>query len=74
MNGPDHYREAELLLRPRTKFYNGGQTEAEIMPSAQEVAVAQAHATLALAAATVDAGMRYDGSIRHEDQWREVVK
>lgn len=77
MNGPQHYALSEELLRgsyvplgvrrPDEPAYGG-------RPSAQEVAVAQVHATLALAAATADAGMSWDGSIRNDVEWREVVK
>jgi hypothetical protein len=42
MNGPEHYREAERLLRDEYR-------------TDRSVAEAQVHATLALAAATVDA-------------------
>jgi len=44
MNGPEHYREAERLAA--TPYRNMGPNT---------VALAQVHATLALAAATVDA-------------------
>lgn len=52
MNGPEHYREAERLLEPVTRYYNGGQTEASILPTAEKIATAHVHALLALAAAT----------------------
>ena len=44
MNGPEHYRAAELLLA------EAGQQAGEA--SARSIATAQVHATLALAAAT----------------------
>lgn len=57
MNGPEHYAEAEALLeRATTRVEIGGHrfsyiADHEIAP----VIAAQAHATLALAAATVAA-------------------
>lgn len=55
MNGPEHYVAAEQLLKLKTRFYNGGQTRSTEAPTPVQVARAQAHATLALAAATIDA-------------------
>lgn len=52
MNGTEHYKEAERLLASQERFYNGGQTRAEIPPSPEKIAKAQVHATLALTAAT----------------------
>lgn len=55
MNGPQHYREAERLLAQVADVVSlnystqTGETKADVL------AAAQAHATLALAAATVDA-------------------
>lgn len=46
MNGPTHYRAAEEFLRHSEKTLPGSAQEANL------VARAQAHATLALAAAT----------------------
>ena len=56
MTGPEHYREAERLLRSRTRYFNGGQTRQEDPPSADQIAQAQVHATLALAAAMAGVG------------------
>jgi hypothetical protein len=55
MNGPDHYREAERLLaesRTELRPNDEGHCEAD-----RTIAEAQVHATLALAAATRDAGI-----------------
>lgn len=51
MTGPDHYREAERLI---------GDNVHET-PTSADVALAQVHATLALAAATAMAGHSNDG-------------
>lgn len=52
MNGPEHYREAERLLQGSVDYYNGGQSRVDRRPTPEQVAEAQVHATLALAAAT----------------------
>lgn len=49
MNGPEHYAEAERLLATAHKPSRTGCTASEAIKSAQ------VHATLALAAATVEA-------------------
>jgi hypothetical protein len=48
MTGPDHYRSAEGLVVQAEKLMNGD----ELAGAAVWAAVAQVHATLALAAAT----------------------
>jgi hypothetical protein len=48
VNGPEHYREAEKLLRDAETFTDPRN------PSNANIAAAQVHATLALAAATAD--------------------
>lgn len=51
MTGPEHYQEAERLIRVLTVAAGGGRViSAAINPNV--AAVAQVHATLALAAAT----------------------
>jgi hypothetical protein len=52
VNGPDHYQAAERLLETAREYrrQNGGPLAAAV------AAEAQVHATLALAAATVDVG------------------
>ncbi|MEU6057938.1 hypothetical protein [Streptomyces sp. NPDC047097] len=52
MTGPDHYREAERLLGMAYHFTYGGDP----VTGAALAAEAQAHATLALAAATAMSG------------------
>lgn len=54
MNGPEHYREAERLLSNITRD-NGSVDYGDVAES--YAAVAQVHATLALAAVTRDAGI-----------------
>lgn len=56
MTGPDHYREAERLLvhtasSVRDRFGQGNTTDG-VECARQQLAEAQVHATLALAAAT----------------------
>lgn len=77
MDGPSHYREAERLLRlaEKTPSRDRARTDA---------ALAQAHATLALAAATVDGaivarsswtdrdGLNWTGA-ECPDRWREAL-
>lgn len=77
MTGPEHYREAEKYV------------EAALAPGlrdevvSQRAAVAQVHATLALAAATIDAGnaTEFHGAqdhVAHEvaysTDWAEVTR
>lgn len=67
MNGPEHYREAERLLTRAA--------DAETAVALYLLSRAQVHATLALAAATVDAsGFGVPGEVRNEAAWREAVK
>ena len=63
MTGPEHYREAERLLKDPG--------------SAGVIGAAQVHATLALAAATIDAARlaptsRYDG-FYPDEAWEAVI-
>lgn len=51
MTGPEHYREAERLIEP------GEQDVHDLELLRIDIAVAQVHATLALAAATAWAGL-----------------
>lgn len=48
MNGPDHYREAERLLKTAQSYADSGSG----VSGAAEAARAQVHATLALVSAT----------------------
>lgn len=66
MNGPDHYREAQLLIN-----------RSEVCPvesASYYLAAAQVHATLALAAATLHSGSGDNGSGASSDQWWEVTR
>ncbi len=56
MNGPEHYAEAERLL-------SGDELD---------LAAAQVHATLALAAATAESGVLLEPSA--PAQWREAIR
>jgi len=50
VTGPEHYRAAEALLNPAQR--NDGPLVHYVPPTEQQIAMAQVHATLALAAAT----------------------
>jgi hypothetical protein len=54
MTGPEHYREAESLLAGRhfPADPDTGDSAYTYPPTAEDIAAAQVHATLALAAAT----------------------
>lgn len=52
MNGPGHYREAERSLSAASFIDRPGGKPVDSEASAYHMAAAQAHATLALAAAT----------------------
>lgn len=75
MTGPEHYNEAERLLAidhsyeiqggPPGRFGAAG-------PSEKEIAAAQVHATLALAAATLDAAYG-EMSVAADEAWSEVI-
>lgn len=70
MNGPAHYKEAERLTGLAHDMADQRHQErADFI-----LGRALVHATLALAAATVDVGMKYDGAVRNEEAWREVTK
>jgi hypothetical protein len=59
MTGPEHYREAELMLKTAAKKRYGTGVEGYYM------AAAQVHATLALATALAD---------RFDPEWAQVTK
>ena len=69
MNGPDHYREAEQLVRDA-----GCAQAARSDHAAFLMAEAQVHATLALAAATLHSGSGDNGSGASSDQWEEATR
>lgn len=66
MNGPAHYREAERLLAGRTypASAEDGLPERHYGPDDREIAEAQVHATLALAAATAS-NIRRNGAVEN---------
>lgn len=77
MTGPEHYREAERLLRLATKQPAGdgphedkSPTDVTFVEDADILAAAQVHATLALAAAT---GLAGDLPINDCEAWRDVA-
>jgi hypothetical protein len=67
MNGADHYREAERLIQAANNRYSDDPDRA------LDVAQAQVHATLALAAATALPPAAYPGSQRWRD-WVDTVE
>lgn len=67
MTGPEHYHEAETLLEE-----SGDPADHGVSALHAHIARAQVHATLALAAATVDAApAEY---LANADEWREVQR
>ncbi len=69
MTGPEHYRKAESLL-DGSRDYRLAGSEDELRQAAQLAAEAHVHATLALAAATVNTARQ----LAHSQGWGEVIK
>ena len=70
MTGPQHYREAERLLTEANRIMDGFPGE----QYAQTIATAQAHATLAVAAATaLSAGTSYHAVQADMTEWRHAA-
>lgn len=71
MTGPEHYREAERLLSAAsyTRGPDGGPVHPEA--AAHHLAMAQAHATLALAAVTAHHMVATSGNDR--DEWSVAI-
>jgi hypothetical protein len=63
MTGPDHYRQAEQLTAKAHDYLGQGEGQDS---AAVRAAVAQIHATLALAAATALGTTAADGRAWHE--------
>lgn len=72
MNGPEHYAEAERLLGEAVSW---DPDERQTRTDEVVLAAAQAHATLALAAATADAAVqRYIGDENTTDrEWTQAI-
>jgi hypothetical protein len=68
MTGPEHYREAEKLLAAQ---YVPNSNVVHADADAEVIAMAQVHATLALAAATVS--LPTDLGADDRDDWRTVL-
>lgn len=68
MTGPEHYKEAERLIALAGEMVNGPHLQ-----HAAWVAEAQVHATLALAAATIDAGSAVIYTGNPDGQYAEVA-
>lgn len=71
MNGPEHYREAELLIeRAGEQWHDNGPG----CGSEETIAAAQVHATLALAAATATGGSGAGSRWPHDrPRWHSVL-
>lgn len=69
MNGPQHYREAEVQLQAAQDMGANAPVS-----EAAHLRYAQVHATLALAAATIDAAFALEGPIGDADAWEEVTR
>ena len=72
MNGPEHYREAEQILAATfARIDRGGVSAADAQ---YNIARAQVHATLALAAATAVVVIEESSSVETAPEWREVTR
>jgi hypothetical protein len=73
MTGPEHYREAEWLLQGSTDVnkYDPPHRVVAADASPEVIAVAQVHATLALAAATVSLPADLGADVT--DDWQAVL-
>ena len=72
MTGPEHYAEAERLLADAVVDITVGQSDGNHREHDEQVARAQVHATLALAAATVTGRpSTADRAVR--DAWERVT-
>lgn len=73
MNGPEHYREAETLLADAARWERNIQDDTDSYASINSARLeAQVHATLALAAAQVEAvASRGPGDL--DPSWREAL-
>lgn len=70
MNGPEHYRQAEMLIdRAHTLQSDNGPG----CGSEEELAEAQVHATLAVAAATALDTTERQMHIREAQRWNRVL-
>jgi hypothetical protein len=80
MTGPEHYREAEALAESSLHWMGGDWGPEDMTPAERlarkdsDVAMAQVHATLALAAATalIDEKPR-SGSFDAWREWKQVT-
>lgn len=74
MTGPDHYAKAERLVESMRQEMVGspGQPLRTHEQQARLAAEAQVHATLALAAATIDAAEAGPHNVPNTARWQEV--
>lgn len=74
MTGPEHYREAERRERASDYAWQQSSDVMEALGALREATLAQAHATLALAAATAQQlADRYVGDGDHINTWQATV-
>lgn len=72
MNGPEHYREAERLLTQADSDVSENWPAQTGEHKADILAAAQVHATLAHAAAVIDAGNAVTWTSSSDGDWHEV--
>lgn len=73
MSGPEHYREAERLLGVAADPVTAARPGVTAQTIAGVLAVAQVHATLAAAAATIEAARA--GLVQDlAPEWRETLR
>ena len=72
MNGPEHYAEAERLLALADESPSETWATSTGEHKADSIATAQVHATLAQAAAVIDAANKWEGQAANSIAWREV--
>lgn len=74
MTGPEHYREAEKHLSAASYTHGPGGDPVHPQAAAHHLAMAQVHATLALAAAQAALlADRYIGDGDHINDWRNAT-
>lgn len=74
MTGPEHYREAEHRERASDYAWQESTDVITALGALREATLAQAHATLALAAATAQQlADRYVGDGDHINAWQATV-
>jgi hypothetical protein len=74
MTGPEHYAAAQRMLSAGSYTHGPGGDPVHPEAAAHHIAMAQVHATLALAAATAaQLADRYVGDGDHINEWRTAT-